>query len=86
VSIVVDLPPELETALADEAARLNLSLAEYALRLLAAGLPPTPNPRDGAELVNYWHNEGLIGTRSEIVDAPAHARSLREQAELRKRP
>jgi hypothetical protein len=33
MSLVVDLPPELETVLAAEAARLNLSLADYALRL-----------------------------------------------------
>jgi hypothetical protein len=79
VSLLVDLPPDLETALAAEAARLNLSLADYVLRLLAAGPTPSAKPRDGAELVNYWHNQGLIGTRCDIVDAPAHARSLREQ-------
>jgi hypothetical protein len=52
MSLVVDLPPELETVLAAEAARLNLSLAEYALRLLADGRTLNPRPRDGAELVN----------------------------------
>jgi hypothetical protein len=84
MSLLVDLPPELETVLAAEAARLNLSLADYALRLLAEGRIPSPKLRDGAELVNYWQSEGLIGTRPDIVDARAHARSLRQSAEQRK--
>jgi hypothetical protein len=86
MSLVVDLPPELETVLAAEAARLNLSLAEYALRLLAEGRIPSPKPRDGAELVTYWQSEGLIGTRPDIMDAAAHARALRQDAEARKHP
>lgn len=33
MSIVLDLPPELESELAAEAARLRLPLSEYAARL-----------------------------------------------------
>ena len=83
MSLVVDLPPELETVLAAEAARLNLPLAEYALRLLAEGRVPNPRPRDGAELVSYWQSEGLIGTRTDIVDVPAHGRTLRQKSQKR---
>jgi hypothetical protein len=86
MSLVVDLPPELETVLAAEAARLNLPLAEYALRLLAAGRIPNPKPRDGAELIAYWQSEGLIGTRTDIVDVAARARALRQKAEERECP
>jgi hypothetical protein len=86
MSLVLDLPAELESELAAEAARLGLPLSEYALRLLAGGRMPSPAPRTGAELVTYWQSESLIGTRPDITDSSAHARALREQAEKRPRP
>ena len=86
MSLVLDLPAELETDLATEAARLGLSLPEYVLRLLAAGRTLSPAPRTGAELLAYWQGQGLVGTRTDIADSPAHARALREQAQRRARP
>ena len=86
MTLVLDLPPELETELAAEAARLGLPLSEYVLRLLAGGRTPSPALRTGAELVAYWQGEGLVGTRPEIADSPAHARALRGQAQKRARP
>ncbi len=86
MNLVLDLPPELETELAAEAARLGLALPEYALRLLAGACGLIPAPRSGAELLAYWQGEGLVGTRPEIADSPAHARKLREQAQRRARP
>ena len=71
MSLVLDLPPELETELATEAARLGLPLPEYALRLLAGGRGLHPAPRTGAELLAYWQGEGLVGTRPEITDVRA---------------
>ena len=85
MSLFLDLPPDLETALAAEAARLRMPLAEYALRVLAVGRIPDPKPRTGAELVAYWQREGLVGTRPEIADAPEHARALRGMAQMRER-
>jgi hypothetical protein len=86
MSLVLDLPPELENELCAEASRLGLPLPEYVLRLLAAGRAPSSVPHTGAELLDYWKGEGLIGTRSEIADSSAHARTLREQAQRRARP
>ncbi len=86
MSLVLDLPAELETELTAEAARLGLPLPEYVLRLLASGRAPSPAPRTGAELLAYWHGEGLVRTRPEIADSSAHARALREQAQRRERP
>ncbi len=86
MSLVLDLPPELETELAAEAALLHLPLPEYALRLLAGARGPSPSLRSGAELLAYWQDEGLVGTRSDIEDSSAHARNLREQAQRRSRP
>lgn len=86
MSLVLDLPAELESELVAEAARLGLPLPDYVLRLLATGRPPSPAPRTGAELLAYWQGQGLVGTRSDISDSPAHARHLREQAQRRGRP
>ena len=51
MSLLLDLPSDLETELAAEAARLGLPLSEYAVRLIAAGLGRLPPLRTGAELV-----------------------------------
>jgi hypothetical protein len=83
MSITLDLPPELESELAAEAARLRLPIAEYALRLLASGRNVDVKPASGAELISYWQREGLVGTRPDIADASQHARALRQQAERR---
>lgn len=85
MSLVLELPPELESELKAQAADAGLPLSEYALRLLA-GQSSRPALRSGAELLDYWRAEGLVGTRPEILDATAHARALREQAQLRARP
>ena len=86
MSLVLDLPPELETELAAEAARLGLPLAQYVLRLLAGARGPSPAVRNGAELLAYWQAEALVGTRPDIADSLAHARNLREQAQRRAQP
>ncbi|MDP9314282.1 MAG: hypothetical protein M3R24_25945 [Chloroflexota bacterium] len=85
MTITIELPHELEQELSSEAARQGLPLAEYALRILATGRPARQMPITGAELVDYWHSEGLIGSRSDIADSQDHARHLREQAERRVR-
>jgi hypothetical protein len=86
MSLVIELPPELERELSAEAAQLGLPLPEYALRLLATGRHPGSRPRSGPELIAYWQEAGLIGTRPDITDASAHARGLRESAERREQP
>ena len=83
MSIAVDLPEELENELSAEAAQLGLSLPEYVLRVLSTGVVIGRRPKTGAELVDYWGNEGLIGTRSDISDSQAHARQIRNEAERR---
>lgn len=84
MSITLDLPAELEDELSAEAARLGLSLAEHVLRLLSTARAVEKRLKNGAELVEYWQTEQLIGTRPDIADSQLHARRLREQAERRK--
>jgi hypothetical protein len=85
MSIMLNLPEELENELSAEATQLGLSLPEYILRVLSTGLVMSKTPKTGAELVEYWQSEGLIGTRPNITDSQAHARQIREQAQRRTR-
>lgn len=88
MTISLDLPRELEEELAQEAARRGLPLAEYALRVLAdCGTAQTIPDRTltGAELVEYWMREGIIGSRPDIEDPVAFARDLRERNQNRTR-
>jgi hypothetical protein len=85
MSIMLDLPQELESELATEATHLGLSLTEYVLRLLSTRSLVGQLPTTGAELVAYWQREGVIGTRPDIADSQAHARQIRHQAEKRRR-
>ncbi len=86
MSLVLHLPPELESDLVAEASRMGLPLPEYVRRVLLAGRPAGSMPRNGSELVSYWQGEGLVGTRSDVTDSREHARTLRQQAERRERP
>lgn len=83
MSVAVDLPEELERELSAEAAELGLSLPEYVLRVLSTGIVIGKKPKTGAELVEYWQEEDLIGTRSDIADSQEHARHIRTEAERR---
>jgi len=81
MSVTLDLPTEIENELSAEAARFGLPLREHILRLLSGMLKPNNKPRTGAELVEYWRSEGLIGTRSDIADSQARAREIHSKAE-----
>jgi hypothetical protein len=85
MSLVLDLPEELAASLETEAARLGLSLSDYAVRLLTSASLHPSQVRTGADLVAYWQAEGVVGTRPEIADSQAHARSIRKRAERRTR-
>jgi hypothetical protein len=86
VTIILDLPNDLQRDLEQAAARAGLPLTEYALQILAANHGPAPEPalpRTGAELVAFWEREGLIGTRPDITDPVRYARESRERAQNR---
>lgn len=85
MNINLDLSPELEKELSQEASQMNLTLSEYIIRLLSLRqMIPNP-PKTGAELVAYWQNEGVINSRPDIQDSQAYARQLRHEAETRQR-
>ena len=76
----VELPDDLATSLSDEASRLGLSLPDYTIRLLTSSHPVATAVRSGADLVAFWHDEGLVGSRPDIADSQIQARLLRENA------
>jgi len=86
MSITLELPAELETELAAEAAELGLSLTEHIERLLLFNHTAAKANMTGKELIEYWQTEGLIGIRTEISDSQAYARELRDRAERRDSP
>ena len=85
MSLILDLPDELEQALAQEAAQLGFSVEEYAVQLLTLRRATAGLPQTGADLVAYWQREGVIGSRADIEDSAAYARKLRARAEHRHR-
>ena len=86
MSVILNLPAELESELAAEAARLGLPLQDHLLRILEAGRGVGVPPHSGADLVAYWKTEGLVGTRPDIENSQEHARKLRQKAEARSHP
>ncbi|MBD2194848.1 MULTISPECIES: hypothetical protein [Calothrix] len=84
MSINLNLPPELENELSQEASQLNLTVSEYILQILTVRRIANP-PKTGSELVAYWQSEGVINSRPDITDSQAYARQLRHEAETRER-
>jgi hypothetical protein len=83
MTITLELPKELENELSQEADMLGLSLPDYTLRLLFLRPALEAVPKTGAELVTYWRNAGVIGTRPDVTDSQQHARQVRAKAEKR---
>ncbi len=94
MTLILDLTPEQERQIEDEARARNMDTRSYALAqifrqheeedsedlLPSVGLLPPLNGT-GADLVAYWEREGLIGTRPDIRDSQKRARQIRRQAE-----
>jgi hypothetical protein len=93
MSIIVNLPAELEKTIAAEAAKAGMTVSDYIAGRLAAGQldqgTPTNGSREskrrltGPEMVHRWKELGLIGYRTDITDPEAHSRRLREAAQRR---
>ena len=86
MSISLDLPQELETKLSAEATRYGVPLAEYLLHILSNGGQTSTTINNGAELLAYWQQAGVVGARTDIGDSQQHARGLRAEVEQRERP
>ena len=77
----------LEPVDLEEHQRVTVTIEENGARFIddtEAPVEEVPIPTNGAELVAYWEEQSLIGTRPDITDSVAHAQSLRRQAETRR--
>jgi hypothetical protein len=86
MSIVINLPNELERTIAAEAAKAGMTVSDYVADRLAKATAGTATGETkvrltGAALVQRWRDLGLIGYRSDITDPDAHSRRLREEAQ-----
>ena len=92
--LTLDLSPEVEAALTEEAIRLGVTPERLAADAVRRALPSRLDGvsdeqiaadatavRTGADLVAYWRKYGLIGCRRDIADPIAYARQLREQSQ-----
>lgn len=85
MSITLDIPDGLASELSVEAKRFGLSVDDYVLRLLTTERVAEPLPKTGSQLVAYWREHGIVGSRPDIEDSRSHSRELRRQAEQRLR-
>ncbi len=86
MTLTLHITDELQSKLEVEARKRNLELSEYVVRLLSDGSQGADRDvQTGADLVKYWRDQGVIGSRPEIADSLAHARGLRAAAEQRER-
>lgn len=86
--ITLVIPDAVADQLSDEATATGLSLNQYAARLLVEYVTAKV-PTDalaGAELIEYWSREGIIGSRNDIADPVAFARELRDRNQNRHTP
>ena len=94
MSIIVNLPAELEKTIAAEAAKAGMTVSDYVAGRLDQGTTTNGSPGTngscglkrrltGPEMVQRWKELGLIGYRTDITDPEAHSRRLREAAQRR---
>ena len=84
MSLVIELPPELERRARAEADRNGTTPEDTVCASLDDILPPYPLPQTGGEVLEFWKREGLMGIwadRTDIPDSPEYARQLRTLAE-----
>jgi hypothetical protein len=85
MSITLNLNPDVEARAESQAAARGLSVEEY---LEEAVEQLVSAPATGAELLEHWRREGVVGAwadREDIQDSAAYARQLRNEAETRRR-
>ena len=64
MSVVIELPPDIEASLADQAASKGISLQQYLRHLLEQQVPARVKPATPAERAAFWRHtaQGLPHT------------------------
>src|SRR5579862_228226 len=75
MTLTIELTPEEEVRLAEEAQRAGVEPADYAHRLIAEDLAVLPENPSGAQVVEYLKQSGALGVYADR--GPEFARQLR---------
>jgi hypothetical protein len=82
MAFIIDLAPDVEKELQQEAAQQGVKTEDYVKRLVLER--PLKKPMSGAEAIAYWERENAFGTFADRPeDSPELARILRQEAETR---
>ncbi len=68
MTLVLNIPPDLEKRLADEARRLGISTSEYALQALSRQVPGDEQRANISALLQSWIDEPNIEEQKETGD------------------
>jgi hypothetical protein len=79
MTLTIELTPEEEARLQEEAQRAGMEPNAYAHRLLAEDLAVLPENPTGAQIVEYLKRSGALGVYADRPDGPEFARQLRGQ-------
>lgn len=83
MALTIDLTPEQEKLLEAAAKEAGIGVGDYVRELILEHI--IPQPRTGAEMLDYMDSLGITGTFADRPDNPEYARQLRAQAEQRER-
>lgn len=79
MTIILELPPDLQARLSEEAAGSNISEEKLAFQLIAMALPPAEF-QDNAAALEYWKQISLVGMwadREDMEDSTAWVQQQR---------
>ncbi len=77
MTLTIELTPEEEARLQEEAQRAGVDTAAFAHWLIASGLVELPLPKTPSEAIAYWREAGVTGLFADRPDSPEFARQLR---------
>jgi hypothetical protein len=84
MTLVLNLPPEIEARITGEASRQGISESELVVQVLEDRFPSDPVPKTPREAVDTWEKEGILGSWGDgRFDSPELVRRLRTEGMLR---
>jgi hypothetical protein len=80
MTLLIDLPPEVEERLQEEANRHGQGVVDYARSLIVHGLPPAANDRQRAaiSLLESWAAQDATNDPDEIRAAEEELKAFKE--------
>ncbi len=80
MTLTIELTPEEEARLLEEAQRAGVAPSDYVRRLIDEDLAVLPDNPTGAQILKYWDAAGLRGLYADRPDTLTYAAQLRQRA------